>query len=89
MTHGEILEAWGRATGKETEYVEISLEAFDRLWPMWGLEMGSMLKMWEELGERSWSGEDAVTREDLGIVDGLETLEEWMKEADWGFIFDA
>lgn len=88
MSHGEILEAWGRATGKETEYVEISLQAFDRLWPMWGEEMGSMLKMWEELGEKSWGGEEVLTKEDLGIVDRFETLEKWMEKTDWGFVLN-
>ncbi|KFY94561.1 hypothetical protein V500_03158 [Pseudogymnoascus sp. VKM F-4518 (FW-2643)] len=84
MTHGEILEAWSRATSKEAEYVEISLKGFDRLWPMWGIEMGSMLKMWEDLGAKSWSGEKVVTKEDLGITQPLTSLEAWFKAADWG-----
>ncbi|KFY97937.1 hypothetical protein V500_01855 [Pseudogymnoascus sp. VKM F-4518 (FW-2643)] len=53
MTHGEILATWGRATGKETEYIEVILDDFDRLWPMWGKEMGLMMQMWGDLGHNS------------------------------------
>lgn len=85
MTHGDILKAWSRATGKEAEYVEVSMEAFDRLWPMWGKEMGSMLKMWEDLRENSWGGEEVITKEDLEITQSLTGIEAWFKSADWGF----
>lgn len=85
-TQGELLQAWSRATGKPTEYVEISMEAYDRLWPMWGKEMGSMLKLWEDLKENSWGGEEVVTKADLEITEPLTTMEVWFKSADWGFI---
>lgn len=83
LTQNEILQAWGRATGRDVEYVEISLKDFDRLWPKWGLEMGTMLKMWEDLKENSWGGEKVVTKEDLGINQPLIGIEEWFKFADW------
>ena len=83
MTHGEILDAWSRATGKETEYVEVSIDIFDRLWPMWGKEMGTMLKMWEDLKENSWGGEALITKEDLGITQPLTGIEAWFKSAKW------
>jgi hypothetical protein len=67
ITHGDVLRTWSEVTGKPTEYVQISLEEFDRLFPAWGKEMGTMLKMWEELGDKSWSGEDAIGMEELGI----------------------
>lgn len=86
MTHGAILEAWARATGKQAEYLEISIDAFDRLWPMWGKEMGSMLKMWEDLKENSWGGEAVLTKDDLEITQPLTGLEAWFKSADWGFV---
>jgi hypothetical protein len=83
MTHGEVLATWGRATGKETEYVEITLDQFDSLWPMWGKEMGMMMQMWGDLGDNSWSGEEILTKEDLGITQ-LTSTEAWFKTADWG-----
>jgi len=86
MTQGEILDAWSRATGKPSEYVEISVEAYDRLWPAWGKEMGIMLKMWEDLKENSWGGEEVVTKEDLEITQPLTGMEAWVKSADWAFL---
>ena len=49
MTYREMLRLWGCVTGKDTEYVEISLLDFGRLWPWLGQALGSMLKMWEDL----------------------------------------
>jgi hypothetical protein len=54
-------------TGKKTAYVQTSLEEFSALWPMWGLEMGLMMKVWGDVREGSWSGEELLTKEDLGI----------------------
>lgn len=85
MPHGEVLKLWGRATGKGTEYIEVTLDDFDRLWPMWGKEMGSMMQMWRDLGDKSWSGEDVLTKDDLGITQPLTNTEAWFKSADWGF----
>lgn len=85
MSHGEVLKTWGRATGKETQYIEVGLDEFDALWPGWGEEFGLMMQMWAELGENSWGGEKVLTREDLGITQPLVSTEAWFKSADWGF----
>jgi hypothetical protein len=54
---------------------------------MWGREMGIMLEFWDELKERSWSGDNVVGGEELGIeVDKLVTLEEAFKEIDWNSV---
>jgi len=82
-TNGAILETWGKITGKETEYVEIGLEEYDRLWPQWGQEMGSMMKLWEEYGDQSWTGEEFLTREGLGITEPLVGLEKTFETLDW------
>jgi hypothetical protein len=85
-TTGSILKSWGQITGKETEYVEISLEQFDGLWPGWGQEMGAMLKFWEEYGDRSWTGEEFITKEGLGITAPLVGLEQTLQKLDYNDI---
>jgi hypothetical protein len=84
VTKGEILEMWSSVTGKPAEYVEISLDDFDRLWPKWGLEMGEMLKFWEDFGDKSWTGEEIVTPEQLGVTKGLIGLKEAIASYDFG-----
>ncbi|KAL2065269.1 hypothetical protein VTL71DRAFT_2938 [Oculimacula yallundae] len=41
LTTGDLLKTWSAVTGKDAEYVQISLVEFDRLWPngvsRWGL----------------------------------------------------
>lgn len=82
-TTGGILKTWGEVTGNETEYVEISLEQFDRLYPLWGQEMGIMLKFWEEVAEKSWSGEEFLTGNDLGVAGPFVGLKEALGTFDW------
>ena len=83
LTTGELLSAWEKATGKRAQYVEITLGDFNRLWPMWGHEMGLMLKFWEEYKDRSWTGEEFVTKEDMGITAPLIGIEEALTTFDW------
>jgi len=83
FTQREILDTWSEVTGKKTEYVEISLEDYDRLWPMWGLEMGIMLKFWEEAQEKSWTGEEVITKEELGLDFPLVGIKEAFAALDW------
>ena len=80
---GDFLAAWGRATGKQTEYVQISLAEYDRLWPMWGQEMGVMMEFWGEYKDKSWSGEDFITREALGLNEKLISTEEALASFDY------
>lgn len=84
-TIGEMLDTWTEATGKPSVYVQTtSLEAFDAVWPMWGREMGLMMLLWEELGDKSWSGEKVIlTKEDLKIKDKLVTTKEAFQTLDW------
>jgi hypothetical protein len=45
------------------------IEAYNQLFPVWGLEMGVILQLWEAVREASWS-KSRVTllhEEDLGI----------------------
>jgi hypothetical protein len=83
LTTGDLLTTWGDVTGKKTEYVEISLEDFDRLWPMWGHEMGFMLKFWEEFQGKCWTGEEVITKEDLGMTAPLVDIKKALGTFDW------
>jgi hypothetical protein len=83
-TAGDVLAAWSRATGHTAEFVRVTLEEFDRLWPVWGQEMGVMMEFWDAATERSWSGGDIVGAEELGVnVEELVGLEEAFKRIDW------
>lgn len=68
-TTGQMLKEWSEVTGKKSTYVQTSLEDFSAIWPMWGFEMGVMMKMWDEVREKSWSGEEGIlTKDDLGLT---------------------
>jgi hypothetical protein len=87
-TIGGMLETWSKATGKPSIYIQTtSLEEFDSAWPMWGREMGEMMQLWEELGDKSWSGEELIKREQLGIdPKSLVGVEETFKSMDWSIL---
>lgn len=67
ITLGEVLNQWGEITGNPTEYFQISLEEYNRLWPMWGMEVGLDLKCWEEFGAQSWGHDKWIGKEELGL----------------------
>jgi hypothetical protein len=86
-TYGEMLKTWSKATGKPSVFVQVSLEDYDKVWPNWGQELGVMMKAWEELGDKSWSGEDYLTKKEL-LIDGEKFvgIEETFKSLDWSAI---
>jgi hypothetical protein len=88
LTAGEVLQTWSAATGKQAEFVKVSLEDFDRVWPMWGMEMGIMLKFWDEAKEQSWSGEEGILEaKDLGVrTEELVGLKEAFQGLDWAAV---
>ena len=64
----QLLKDLETVAGDSFTYKQISLEDFSDLWPIWGVEIGMMLQMWDELRESSWSGEDTIlTKADLGL----------------------
>lgn len=75
-TLGEFLDHWSEITGKETEYLQITLEEYARLWPMWGTEVGLDLQCLDDLGAESWSGEKWIGKEELGLGPELVGLRE-------------
>jgi hypothetical protein len=80
----KILETWSEATKKPAVYVQVSsLKSFDNVWPKWGHELGIMMQFWEEYGENSWSGEEVLTSEDLGVKGPLVGIKETFENTDW------
>lgn len=84
LSAAEVLATWSRATGHAAEYVRVSLDDFDKMWPVWAREMGLMMAFWDEAKEKSWSGEEIVGAEELGVdVGALVGLEQAFRGIDW------
>jgi len=66
---GGVLEDWSKATGKPSAYLQVSSEAYERLWGAFGAVEGANLRYFEEYGKLSWdiSGETVLTARDLGL----------------------
>lgn len=75
-TAGNYLQTWAKAQGKAAQYVQTDEKTFNAIWPMWAEEMGGMMQFWDWAREKSWSGEDVLTKEDLNISEGLVGLEQ-------------
>lgn len=84
----EIVQLWSKVSGKPAEFVSVSLEHYDSVWPKWGREVGLMLQFWDQVREGSWEGGDGervLTKEDLK-VEGLVGMEEYFGSCDWSSI---
>lgn len=68
---GGMLRSWSEVTGKESVYVQLSnSQAYDSLFPPWGLVEGPAFEFWEEVWDRSWidvDGVEVMTSDDLHI----------------------
>jgi hypothetical protein len=53
------------------------------MFPGYGAEMAAMLQFWAAYGEKSWSGEDPLTAQDLRIDEELVGLEDAWRTMDW------
>ncbi|ATZ56217.1 hypothetical protein BCIN_13g00660 [Botrytis cinerea B05.10] len=83
LTTKDLLKIWSEVSGIPAQYVSISLEHYEALWPKWGTELGLMLQFWDYARENSWNAEDVVIKkEDLGIT-GLVGTKEAFGEMDW------
>ncbi|KAL3442799.1 hypothetical protein BJX65DRAFT_321076 [Aspergillus insuetus] len=86
LTNEALLQRWGKVTGKSTVYIPSTLDAYNALFPAWGLEMGVMLQFWEDARERSWSkaGVEVLQKEELGIdFSRLTGLEAALGQVNW------
>jgi hypothetical protein len=67
MTANEFLQAWATAQGKEAQYVQTDEKTYHSIWPAWAEEMSTMMQFWDWAREKSWSGEEYITKVELGI----------------------
>lgn len=87
-TIGGLLKTWSETTGKPSVFVQVkNIEQYDSVWPTWGNEMGVMMEFWEWAGDKSWTGEQVLTKKDLGIEgEKFATVLDTMKGLDWNAI---
>ncbi|KAE8356291.1 hypothetical protein BDV28DRAFT_127341 [Aspergillus coremiiformis] len=89
LTNQQLLERWGKVTGKPVTYIPTSVDAYNALFPKWGLEMGVMLESWNAAGDQSWSkpGVTPLRKEDLGIdAAQLTGLDSALRQIDWSVL---
>ena len=80
-TAGAMLQTWGKAQDKKIQYVQVDEKTFNAVWPMWAEEIGIMMQFWENAGDKSWTGEEGIlTKDDLGIKEPLQDLEQSFAE---------
>jgi hypothetical protein len=77
MTCGEMLQLWGKVTGNDATYLQVSLEDFEALWPVLGQELGLQFQ-WNE-AVPDWKIPGMLTDKDLGIEGQLIGTEEAFK----------
>ncbi|KGO69801.1 hypothetical protein PITC_042640 [Penicillium italicum] len=83
LTAKDMMKLWSEVSGTLAEFVSISLDHYDALWPKWGREVGLMLQFWDYAREKSWIAEDEVIKkEDLEIT-GLVGMKEVFAGIDW------
>ena len=72
---------------KRIECVTVATADFDKLWPVWGMEVAQQMTAWESAGAKSWTkeGVKVVSKKDLGI-EGLVGLREALFAADWSLV---
>jgi hypothetical protein len=75
-----FLQTWAKTKGVKAQFVEISGDAFRKLWPMLGEEMGIMMELWDAHHDH-WvplPGDKLISAKELGVT-GLQSLEEGFK----------
>lgn len=79
----DTLKAWSEVTGKEAEYVEVSADKFDGIFPKFGGELAAQLKWGETVRDWGTLSGGLVSRKELGVDEkelvGLKASLEKMK----------
>ena len=83
ISFADTLKAWSEVTGKEAEYVEVSAEKFDRIFPKFGGELAAQFKWGETVRDWGTLSGGLVSRQELGVDEkelvGLKASLEKMK----------
>lgn len=84
MTNGDYIQLWGKVTGKRTQYLEVSFEEYDKLFPTWGVVVAELLQFFAYAGDKLWSGgPEYLTAADLGVEGELVGTEKAFATTDW------
>ena len=67
ITAADTLKVWSEVTGKEAEYIEVSAEKFDSIFPKMGGEMAAQLKWGETVQDWGQLAGGMVSGKDLGV----------------------
>ena len=67
ITIADTLKVWSEVTGKDAEYVEVSAEKFDALYPKMGGELAAQLKWGETVPDWGKLGSGLLSGKDLGV----------------------
>lgn len=67
LSFGEMLKIYGEVTGRQTAYLQVSVEDFTSVWGPPGKELADQFVFGEQFAN-GW-GLSAITKEDLGIKD--------------------
>ena len=67
ITVADTLKVWSEVTGKEAEYVEVSAQKFDDLFPTMGGELAAQLKWGETVQDWGALSGAMVSGKDLGV----------------------
>ncbi|KAF1965844.1 NAD(P)-binding protein [Bimuria novae-zelandiae CBS 107.79] len=68
LTFGKMLEIYGEVTGRQTAYIQSSLEDFTNVWGVGGKEIGDQFVFGEQFKD-GWGSKNSVSKEELDIKD--------------------
>ena len=68
LSFGEMLKIYGEVTGRQTAYLQVSVEDYTSVWGPPGKELADQFVFGEQFAE-GWGSVGAVSKEDLGIKD--------------------
>lgn len=68
LSFGKMLEIYGEVTGRQTAYIQSSVEDYVSLWGIPGKELADQLVFGEQFKD-GWGSSESISKEDLGIKD--------------------
>jgi hypothetical protein len=68
LSFGEMLKLYGEVTGRQTAFVQSSVDDYVNVWGIPGKEMADQLVFGEQFKE-GWGSATSISKEDLGIKD--------------------
>lgn len=77
----KLLDDWSEVTGKEAIYIQISMDAYDRLWPGWAVVEGTQFLYMNEYRNGAWPLKGVLTASDLGVdTTGMDGIQDTLRK---------